>query len=283
MLVSESKNNIKVFTRDGKNGMLVKYKTKETERILRAYPVLYSCWNCKNTYTVILPILFQDGEPYMDYSPSLEEFKEYGNIEYRFSKTKHMRYYANVCPNCDKIFGEFFLDGKILEYLNDFDKIKDKNCLREIQLSSLDDDGMPKRSNICYICEKNSFYQKIIQGHQYDYSVCHSCYDEIYKIGITKCERCNKLFNGRDTKSIGVYNPDCKHVHHITYDPPKTMALCHECHKKIHSKTNCLDELYKPKEKRSKTSKREKHDACDKPAIKITRYTEAESKSFLYL
>lgn len=65
---------------------------------------LTGCWKCKQE---ILVFAWPKNDEWSDSAPKVEPFPR--TIQYRFSKTVGYKYWANTCPYCQSIQGDFFL------------------------------------------------------------------------------------------------------------------------------------------------------------------------------
>lgn len=65
---------------------------------------LTGCWKCKQE---ILVFTWPKNDEWSDSAPGIKPFPQ--TIQYRFSKTVGHKYWANTCPYCHSIQGDFFL------------------------------------------------------------------------------------------------------------------------------------------------------------------------------
>ena len=84
------------------------------------------CWKCNKDVTVALDVEGWsfvpggEGELWRDGLPDwlIRHFRSLGaNIHYRKTSIVKEGYYANVCPYCNAVQGEWFLREEILNYL----------------------------------------------------------------------------------------------------------------------------------------------------------------------
>lgn len=90
-----------------------------------------NCWRCDKEMTVaFLLAVHKVLSPAYFNEEELTIAKTLGaNIQKRYSKTSNENYYANVCPHCNAILGDFFIhDSAFLPHVNEIDL--DFKCFR---------------------------------------------------------------------------------------------------------------------------------------------------------
>lgn len=224
--------------------ILERFKINKFE--LRAYKFPYACWSCKKQYDIILPFLFiNEGVEGLADTEFLGEFaKDFPTVKLRHSYTTYSEYYANVCPSCNKILGDFYLKDISIKYVYDLDKHTPAKIIEIKPDSELyrESVGMYARDcSLCLLCGNPTIYNmKKLSKEQIDFHfiLCEDCYSKIYeKPDAKECGICKKRLEGKAPALSS------KTVHHTCYFPPTTMAICRGCHLVLHSNKPTLNEF----------------------------------------
>jgi predicted HD phosphohydrolase len=211
------------------------------------------CWKCNNRITVAKDTAGWSFNPFADigemWSNSVNENtirilnKFNVKMELRYSKMANCEYMANVCPYCNNIQGDFFINDEIGDFIYDPTEyfklvLMHQGNIVDI-LSSLEE-------------FKSKYWEFYLNNYLESLEQCHIC--KCY-ISYTP-ERIKEYRKNEKAKPIlKEYGEIRKRVrHHISYKDNIIIDICPVCHAKVHHSRDPKYVKFRPVDRRNDAS-----------------------------
>jgi succinate dehydrogenase/fumarate reductase-like Fe-S protein len=205
------------------------------------------CWKCGKDIKVAINTTGWSFNPFDLLSASskaekiFEILKKMGvNMKLKFSKTIGKSYIGNVCPYCDALQGNWFLNDELSYHIyvpeNDFKLLvfKDNNLIDEF---SNFEEFEKKYWKAFLLREIRCLEECEICGRYITFSP--QTFEDFLKKYPESKEILEKF--GKIEKRI---------VHHISYNPEMIVNICSSCHAKIHHSKNPKYNKFRPRNKK---------------------------------
>jgi hypothetical protein len=204
------------------------------------------CWKCEKPITVTKDTAGWSFNPFVDiggdmWSNSVNENtirilnKFNVKMELRYSKTLEDKYIANVCPYCNNIQGNWFINEEFMDIMY--------NLPEDFKLILIDNGKIA--DTLSTIEEFESKHWEFFLNHYLkSLKQCHicKCYISDMPEHIEKYQK----YEGAQA-ILGKYGKIRKLVtHHISYKDNITIDICSVCHAKIHNSKDSKYAKFRP-------------------------------------
>jgi hypothetical protein len=207
------------------------------------------CWMCNNRITVAMDTAGWSFNPLpCDSVRNEDTIKTLSNkfgikIELRYSKMASREYMANVCPFCDAIQGDFFINDEIIDFIYDPPEqfklvLMHQGKIVDI-LSSLEE-------------FESKYWEFYLNNYLESLKQCHIC-----KCYISDTPELIEEYrkNEKAKPILKEYGEIRKLVrHHISYKDNITIDICSVCHAKVHRSRDPKYVKFRPVDRRNVAS-----------------------------
>jgi hypothetical protein len=205
------------------------------------------CWKCGKDIKVAINTTGWSFNPFPYFGEGLWSKEKNEKIEttlrtlgvkreLRYSDTIRDKYIANVCPYCDRIQGDWFLDDELGELIytleNDFKLLLFKDSILIDKFPNIEE-------------FEKKYWKAFLLRDLKDLEKCKICgcyidyYPQTFKEYLNKYPESKEIFEkiGKIRKRV---------THHISYDPEITIEICTKCHARIHHSKNPKYNKFRP-------------------------------------